>query len=281
MSQVLTFVHLTDLHITDPAQPDDHLHSDTATTLEMVKARIAKLEPKPDFILVSGDLTNHGSPESFKALKGHLDGLPAPVLLALGNHDKRGPFHQVMRDQSSEAPYFYSQSFGHLKVIVLDSSAPAKVDGSIEPEQFEWLEAELAQDPTQPKIIVIHHPPCRINLSIFDHITFRPEDAARLGDLLQGQNVLGIFSGHVHFDRFALWNGIPCVIGAGLHNLTDVTNNDGIRATSGGSFNLCRVEGHDLTVTIVPLASGQEELHHIGMDVLRKYMDKLESQAAD
>ena len=93
--------------------------------------------------------------------------------------------------------------------------------------------------------------------------------------MLQGQNVLGVFSGHVHFDRFSLWNGIPCVIGTGLHNLTDVLDNNGIRATRGGSFNLCRLEGNHLSVTTVALPSDQAELHHISMDVLRKYMDQL------
>lgn len=279
--KTVNFVHLSDLHITDPSQSDDHLYADTAANLELVIGKIAQLEPQPEFVVVSGDLTNHGSPESFAALKSHLSALKMPVLLSLGNHDKRAPFYTTFQDQTSEAPYYYSHAFEGLHVIVMDSSSPAKVDGSIEPEQFEWLDGELNAQPELPKLLIIHHPPCPIQLSIFDHITFQAEDAKKLGQMLEGKNVVGILSGHVHFDRFAMWHGIPCVISAGLHNLTDVTNNDGIRATSGGGFNLCRVEGNSLTVTVVPLASDGRELHHIGMETLQKYMDKLESQAAD
>ena len=279
--QEISFVHLSDLHITDPAKPDDHLYSDTPNTLERVKAMMERITPKPAFVVVSGDLTNHGSPESFAALKQHLASVEVPVLLALGNHDKRGPFYQVMLGRNSEDPYFYSQTFGNLHVIVLDSSTPGKVDGAVEPEQFEWLEAELNQQPDLPKLIVIHHPPCSINFSIFDHITFNAADAERLGTMLKGHNIVGILSGHVHFDRFAVWQGIPCIISAGLHNLTDVLENNGIRAMSGGSFNLCRVKDEMLTTTVVPLASDQAELHHINMEVLRKYMNQLEAQAAD
>lgn len=281
MKPEIHFVHLSDLHITDPATPDSHLYSDTATTLEAVKEQLARISPKPSFVVVSGDLTNHGSPESFLALKQHLASLELPVLLALGNHDKRAPFYQVFRDENSEAPYYYSQVFEGLHVIVLDSSTPNKVDGSIEPEQFAWLEAELQNHLELPKLLVIHHPPCPIQFSIFDHITFNAEDATKLGDLLRGKNIVGILSGHVHFDRISIWNGIPCVISAGLHNLTDVLENNGIRATSGGSFNVCQVRGNELTVTTVPLASDQRELHHIDMEVLKKYMTQLETQAAD
>lgn len=279
MNRVTHFVHLTDLHITDPATPDSHLYSDTAATLEQVKQMLDLIEPQPQFVVVSGDLTNHGSPESFAALKDQLASIDVPVLLALGNHDQREPFYQTFLQQRSSAPFCYGQVLGHLHVIVLDSSAPGQVDGSIESEQFAWLEAELQQHPQHPKLVVVHHPPCPIEFSIFDHITFKRPDAERLGELLAAHGVVGVLSGHVHFDRFAMWKGVPYVIGAGLHNLTDVLQNDGIRATSGGSFNLCRVQEDQLTVTTVHLPSDQRQLHHVRMDALRKYMSHLEAQA--
>ena len=276
----LSFVHLTDLHITDPNQPDEHLWGDTAANLELAKSLISRLEPQPEFIVVSGDLTNHGSAESFQALKAQLAGFSMPVLLALGNHDKRGPFYEVMLDrhEDTDAPYFYSRTFGDLHVIVLDSSTPGKVDGSIEPEQFAWLEAELNAQPEQPKLIVIHHPPCPIKLSIFDHITFQAEDAAALGRLLEGRNIVGVLSGHVHFDRYTTWHGVPCIIGAGLHNITDVLESDGIRALRGAAFNLCRFEDGALTVTHVPLPTDRSELHRVTLEQLQKYMKNLEAE---
>lgn len=61
----LTFVHLSDLHIGNPNVTDEHLFSDTTQTLEHVKSLIVTLEPRPDFIVISGDLTNRGDRESY------------------------------------------------------------------------------------------------------------------------------------------------------------------------------------------------------------------------
>src|SRR5690606_36129519 len=68
MSNDVTFVHLTDLHIGDHTT-DDHLFSDTAQTLRAIMAQVATIEPKPSFIVASGDLTNAGDAESYVLLR--------------------------------------------------------------------------------------------------------------------------------------------------------------------------------------------------------------------
>ena len=89
MPEGVRFIHLTDLHVGDPAVPDSHLYSDTAATLREILAMVRTIdEPKPSFIIASGDLTNRGDAESFRTLKAIFDGeTDLPVLYALGNHD--------------------------------------------------------------------------------------------------------------------------------------------------------------------------------------------------
>ena len=168
----LTFVHLSDLHISNPNVTDEHLFSDTTQTFEHVKSLIVTLEPKPEFIVVSGDLTNRGDRESYLELRRLLADMNVPLLLALGNHDDREAFYEVVLEQPErgDAPYDYARDFDGLRVIVLDSSAANQVYGSLEPEQFTWLEVELAANPETPKLVVIHHPPAPMHLPIFDQI---------------------------------------------------------------------------------------------------------------
>ena len=74
----LSFVHLTDLHISSPNANDEHLFSDTTQTLEHVKSLIATLEPRPEFIVVSGDLTNRGDRGSYLELRRLLADIDVP-----------------------------------------------------------------------------------------------------------------------------------------------------------------------------------------------------------
>ncbi|MBD8555103.1 hypothetical protein IFT84_11260 [Rhizobium sp. CFBP 8762] len=55
-----TFVHLTDLHIGAPELFDDHLLSDTSSTLATILDDIKSIVPQPDFIVVSADLVSRG-----------------------------------------------------------------------------------------------------------------------------------------------------------------------------------------------------------------------------
>jgi 3',5'-cyclic-AMP phosphodiesterase len=281
----LTFVHLSDLHIGNPNQKDDHLFSDTTQTLEHVKSLIATMEPQPSFIVISGDLTNRGDRESFVELKRLLAEIEIPMLLALGNHDTQEQFYEVMLEQPERGTerYHYSQDFEvqggvGLRVIVLDSSAPNKVFGTINPEQFAWLERELEADPELPKLVVVHHPPAPMHLPIFDHINFDSDDAAKLQAMLEGQHVIGVLSGHVHYDQVSVRRGVPYFISTGLHNLTDVLERDGIRVVSGASFNWCYVRDAELNVVKLTLPSDQNELHRIDLETMQTYLAELEVQ---
>ena len=104
MKHNLTFVHLTDLHLNAPGVEDEHLHSDTTTTLRTILSQVKALQPKPAFIVASGDLTNRGDVASYHELKRLFDeaGLDSPVIWAIGNHDTRPGFYQGMLGRSDD-----------------------------------------------------------------------------------------------------------------------------------------------------------------------------------
>ena len=158
MTDLFTFVHLTDLHIGNPDIVDDHLFSDTTANLKALLADIKTLVPQPKFIVATGDLTNQGDEGSYRNLKAILDdaALEIPMFFALGNHDKRDGFYTGMlgRNEDLGAPFFHAQAIDGVHLITLDSSTPGKVGGSIEPEQFAWLEAELDAHPDLPSSVI-------------------------------------------------------------------------------------------------------------------------------
>jgi 3',5'-cyclic AMP phosphodiesterase CpdA len=281
MTDLFTFVHLTDLHIGNPDIVDDHLFSDTTANLKALLADIKTLVPQPKFIVATGDLTNQGDAGSYRNLKAILDeaALEIPLFFALGNHDKREGFYTGMlgRTQDLAAPFFHAQVIDGIHLITLDSSAPGKVGGSIEHEQFAWLEGELDAHPDLPKLIAVHHAPAldedRPDME-WESLTIA--DTRKLADLLAGRNILGILSGHIHFDRVSNWHGIPVVVGIGTHAATDVTYlHEGMRMVEGASLALGTIRPSGLTISFVPQPSQRRELNSFtfaGMaEMLRKY----------
>lgn len=280
MSELVTFVHLTDLHVGNPEVQDDHLYSDTNATLRSILASIKSLQPQPKFIVASGDLTNRGDADSYKALQAIFaeSGLDVPVLWALGNHDRRDGFYPAVLGKTDgfDAPYDHAEVIAGVHVITLDSSVPNKIGGSFEPGQYEWLKAELDKQPELPKLIVMHHAPSLDDNPAMEWEAFSIADTEKLRQAIQGKNVIGILSGHIHYDRVSSWYGVPVVVGIGQHAATDVTwLHEGLRMIEGASYAIGTVRPSGLTVTFSPLRKETVELHSFtfaGMtEMLKKY----------
>lgn len=263
MPDNITFVHLTDLHIGNPNVPDERLFSDTAATLGGVLAEINAMSPRPSFIIASGDLSHRGEPASYEYFKRILaeSNLDIPLVLAIGNHDTRSGFYRAMQGRSHDldAPYMHDLVLAGIHIIVLDSSTPGFAGGSIEPEQFVWLEQRLNQHPNLPKLIVTHHGP---HLEEQDPFTqwesIDTVASLRLRDLLMGRNVLGILSGHIHLDRASSWYGIPLFVGIGLHTAMDYHFNEkGLRGVSGTSYAVGTIRPSGLSMAFVPQPSAR------------------------
>jgi 3',5'-cyclic AMP phosphodiesterase CpdA len=69
------------LHISDVHFGPKHLEDRAAAVLSLIHAR------RPDYVVISGDLTQRAKPEQFAAARRFVEGLPCPTLAVPGNHD--------------------------------------------------------------------------------------------------------------------------------------------------------------------------------------------------
>jgi 3',5'-cyclic AMP phosphodiesterase CpdA len=276
MTEKLIFAHLTDLHIGDPDVADPLLHTDTTATLKAVLGDVKGMAPPPAFVIVSGDLTNRGDPASYAIVRRLFAeaGLAMPVLFALGNHDDRANFRETfLGGEGGAAPYDHDAVIGGLHVIVLDTLVPGRIGGTLAPAQFDWLADRLAAEPGARKLVVMHHGPM---LDPDDPTTtwesIGVEATYRLAGLLAGRSdVVGILSGHIHYDRVALWHGIPIVVASGQHNATDVLYlGKGLRSLAGASFAIGTLRPSGLSVAFVPQPGDRHELNRLDAAFLQK-----------
>lgn len=270
----VTFVHLTDLHVSHPDLRDEQLNADTVGALDAIIERVNGIEPPPSFVAISGDLTNRGDVASYRLLRQKLEALEIPLVYALGNHDTRPGFYQGMLDRTDdgEAPYFHDTVIDGVHVVVLDTSVPGRIGGALCDAQFEFLEAALRRHPELPKIVVMHHAP-----SVGDDAGYAWErldaaDTARFLTLVKDRNVAGILTGHIHYDRVSVWHGIPVIVSNGNHSAVDPTYTNGLRIMAGTSFGFCALRPSGLTVSFVPMPSDRRELRRAPDERIRTYV---------
>jgi 3',5'-cyclic-AMP phosphodiesterase len=262
----MTFVHISDTHITPPGEIA--YDTDTARNLRAVAQRIREMTLVPAAIIVSGDLSNHGEPDSYRQLvqivEEEFTPLGAPVLLGLGNHDSRLPFRQIVLGQADASDesiqYYYAETVGDVKIVMLDSLEPGRVHGYLGPEQLAWLDAQLAEGAPGGCLVVLHHPSLPRGVPRPDDYLLR--DRVEFGGVIaRHDNVLAILCGHSHVPTFGLFAGTLHVAAPATAYQLDPSIRDGGRGLEGAGFNLCTVRDGRLMVNPVALPSAQHELY--------------------
>jgi 3',5'-cyclic AMP phosphodiesterase CpdA len=259
----ISFIHLTDLHF--PPRPEDRPYgADPVGNLRRVLARVEEMAVRPCCIVISGDLTEDALPASYHHLETALadmrERFGVPVLLGLGNHDRRVPFRQIIlgeaitRDEGER--YYHSTRIGGLRILMLDSLIPGELHGELGPAQFAWLAEQLRDPAPDGDLVVLHHPvlPRGLPRLVEQNLT----DADALRAILQGHPILGVLAGHSHVVSAAPFAGILAITALAVGSLFDPGRVDGIRMIDGAGFNLCTVR--DGTLIVNPVIVGNERI---------------------
>lgn len=227
------FAVISDLHIGLPHTIHDHptrfhLVEWSISAFQSVLAQLS--HENLDFMLLPGDLTQHGEADNHQWLSQVLATLPHPTYVIPGNHD----VPVLEPDQTSigwqDFPRFY-RNFGYhqpnqlyycvplvpgLTLIGLNSNqfdAKGQQIGALDATQLQWLKQTLQQvgDRNDVAMIMVHH-------NVLEHFpaqTRHPigqrymlSNAKELIDLLRQHHVQLIFTGHLHVQDIASHRGI-------------------------------------------------------------------------
>jgi 3',5'-cyclic-AMP phosphodiesterase len=175
---------LTDLHVRPVGQPANRV-SETNMFTERAFRAVARLTPRPDLVVITGDLTECGLDTEYAHLSHLLRKLlPMPVFVIPGNHDRRGNLREALKHLPGVIadPHYvqYAVEDHPVRLIMLDTLVPGAGHGELRTEQLEFLSRTLAAAPDKPTMIGMHHPPFACGIAHMDRINLRnaPEFAA-------------------------------------------------------------------------------------------------------
>jgi 3',5'-cyclic AMP phosphodiesterase CpdA len=225
------FAVVSDLHIALPHTVWDH-----ANRFHLVEVSIPALEValsnlsqmNLDFLLLPGDLTQHGEPENHTWLAERLAQLPFPVYVIPGNHDvpvavaSEGfigltdfpHYYRKFGYQNPDQLYYTCEILPGVRLIALNSNQfdlQGKQLGCLDQTQLQWLEQVLAAVNRELVLVMVHH-------NVLEHVPgqarhpltrrYMLQNAPVLLEILQRAGVQLVFTGHLHVQQIAYAQGV-------------------------------------------------------------------------
>ncbi|MBE9066062.1 metallophosphoesterase [Leptolyngbya cf. ectocarpi LEGE 11479] len=265
MARLARFAVVSDLHIALPHTVWDsphrfHLVEVSILAFEQILDHLEQVDI--DFLLLPGDLVQHGERENHEWLVRRLEQLPFPVYVVPGNHDvvryggcdrtvsldEFTHLYQAFGYSEPSRPYYHHQILDGLHLIGLNSNGfdpdgEPFYTGWLDPEQLAWLDEQLAQPTDQLTLVMLHH-------HALEHLPhqsrsamgqrYMVKNASDLTQRLQAAQMPIMFTGHLHIQDVAQ-----------AHQLYEVTT--GSLVSYPHPYRICELttadSGHRLDIT--------------------------------
>ncbi len=202
---------------------DTHIALDTPDAgrriedFERTIADINTLDPAPDVIVHTGDVSHNGRLDEYAQAMATLAKARAPVYVLPGNRDNRAklraaflPHGYLARDA---AFVDYAVDDFPVRLIALDTLSSDSNKGDFCGERSRRLIDMIDAETSKPIAVFTHHPPFETLVGP-DLIHFQtPEAMAELRQALQhAGRVVAVFSGHVHRAAAGHVGSIPATV---------------------------------------------------------------------
>jgi Icc protein len=250
-------LHLSDTHLTATGLDADGV--DAAASLKRILFDARYLD-ELDLVLVSGDIADDGSAAGYAVVRDIVGGFAAdrgiPHVYAIGNHDDRAAFAQVLGSGHLSASgtdtgcrwaggpeRAAASDIAGLRIITLDSLIPGCAHGLISSAQLQWLASVLAEPALAGSVIAVHHPPVHVPTSVFV-TTGGLQNTDELADVVAGSDVRAILCGHYHAQLAGQLRGTPVWVTPGVVTRIDLTAPPSlVRAVHGASATVVDLGG--------------------------------------
>jgi len=204
----MIIAQITDLHVVERGEKMGGMVDTNSMAMKAV-THLKALVPKPDVVLATGDLADHGSAGEYALLREMLDSLELPYYLIPGNHDRRAALLNAFPEHAQATASGFVQYVVDdyaARLIALDTIIEGHDEGLLCRERLAWLDETLHGAPDRPTLIFMHHPPFETGVWWMD--TAGLSGAAALREIVAHHPQVGcIVCGHIHRPIHTNWGG--------------------------------------------------------------------------
>jgi 3',5'-cyclic-AMP phosphodiesterase len=136
---------ISDLHV-KPMGVLAYQRVDTAAALARCIKELNRFTPRPDLVVISGDLVDSPSNEAYDHFTRLLTTLELPFAAIPGNHDDRDLMRAALpQPYASPRGALHSvREVGGVDVVLIDSVTPGENYGTLDADGLAWLETVLS-----------------------------------------------------------------------------------------------------------------------------------------
>lgn len=184
-------MQLTDSHLPEAVDMRVSGVYPDCTLQRVIRAISQHLSRRADLLLATGDIADTGSSDAYARFLKYAQALAVPVYGLPGNHDNAAVFYEVWGEH---APQWVDTP--RWRIVLLDSTMAGRDEGYLGAGRLAQLR-KLLEGASGHVLVVVHHPPVRVQVSWLDEVMLGDADA--LFECLQdfGQ-VKAVVCGHVH-----------------------------------------------------------------------------------
>jgi outer membrane protein assembly factor BamB len=202
------FAHISDTHIAVGATKYD-------ANLKAAVAEFNAMEPRPAFVIHTGDITEMGAEPQFKLYEQDIKDAKMPFKNTCGNHETRWADMSVNRFIQHFGSSDISYKQNGVRFIGFNAAIWLEHHGAVSGDTRRWIVSELKKDPKgTPAVLFCHQSP------MYPDAVYITGDV-ELWNAIAPYNVRLFLNGHGH--TFKAWtvNGVFC------HMTKGMMNNDG------------------------------------------------------
>ena len=212
-SGTMIIAQITDTHLA-AADAADPVFRARAENLRECVADINGLDPMPDAVIHTGDMTQHGQEVEFAHARALLAALEVPLYVIPGNRDGRQGMARAFAGDGYLMPdcafVHYAVEEHPVRLVAVDSlAADGSAKGDFCHARLAALDSTLAEAPARPTALFMHHPPFDVPTAPDPFAYQRRRATADLAAVVSGHpQVVRIFTGHMHRPWMAAGGGV-------------------------------------------------------------------------
>lgn len=200
MQELTRILQISDIHLYRNSE-DELLGLNTRQSFDAVVDMIQQDSIPIDLIVLTGDLSQDGSPEAYQYLADKLTIFKYPIYWLPGNHDTLSTMQTVFA--TTHLKMDREIKFSNWHAILLSSLVRGKASGLLADNELERLKQFLENSPQQNLLIMLHHQPISVGSHWLDGVGLvNSSDFQAIVE--QSDRVRAVVFGHVHqaFDQW-------------------------------------------------------------------------------